>query len=99
MRFDVLTLFPDIFLGYLGQSLLHKAIQRGLVSKRGSWRRSSMGVVAVRARVRTIGGAGCIGSHICARLGTGTAVEHTHRQLPSFPTSGFSGTTRHFSAG
>ncbi|NLF70257.1 MAG: tRNA (guanosine(37)-N1)-methyltransferase TrmD [Candidatus Anammoximicrobium sp.] len=31
MRFDVLTLFPEIFPGYLGQSLLHKAIQRGLV--------------------------------------------------------------------
>jgi tRNA (guanine37-N1)-methyltransferase len=31
MRLDVLTLFPDMFPGYLGQSLLHKAIQRGLV--------------------------------------------------------------------
>lgn len=31
MRFDVLTLFPAMFPGYLGQSLLHKAIQRGLV--------------------------------------------------------------------
>jgi tRNA (guanine37-N1)-methyltransferase len=31
MRFDVLTLFPGMFPGYLGQSLLHKAIQRGLV--------------------------------------------------------------------
>ncbi len=31
MRFDVLTLFPDIFRGYLGQSLLHKAIENGLV--------------------------------------------------------------------
>lgn len=31
MRFDVLTLFPEIFSGYVGQSLLHKAIQRGLV--------------------------------------------------------------------
>ena len=31
MRFDVLTLFPDIFSGYLGQSLLKKAIDRGLV--------------------------------------------------------------------
>jgi len=31
MRFDVLTLFPDIFQGYLGQSLLNKAIQTGLV--------------------------------------------------------------------
>jgi tRNA (guanine37-N1)-methyltransferase len=31
MRFDVLTLFPDIFAGYLGQSLLHKAIERSLV--------------------------------------------------------------------
>ena len=31
MRFDVLTLFPDIFQGYLGQSLLNKAIQAGLV--------------------------------------------------------------------
>ncbi len=31
MRFDVLTLFPDIFQGYFGQSLLKLAIQRGLV--------------------------------------------------------------------
>jgi tRNA (guanine37-N1)-methyltransferase len=31
MRFDVLTLFPEIFAGYLGQSLLFKAIQRKLV--------------------------------------------------------------------
>jgi tRNA (guanine37-N1)-methyltransferase len=34
MRFDVLTLFPQIFLGYLGQSLLNKAIQAGLVDVR-----------------------------------------------------------------
>ena len=32
MRFDVLTLFPAIFEGYLGQSLLKKAIDAGLVS-------------------------------------------------------------------
>jgi tRNA (guanine37-N1)-methyltransferase len=31
MRFDVLTLFPDIFSGYLGESLLRRAIDRGLV--------------------------------------------------------------------
>jgi len=31
MRFDVLTLFPAIFDGYLGQSLLKKAIDAGLV--------------------------------------------------------------------
>ena len=31
MRFDVLTLFPQIFEGYLTQSLLDKALQRGLV--------------------------------------------------------------------
>ncbi|MBX3432800.1 MAG: tRNA (guanosine(37)-N1)-methyltransferase TrmD [Pirellulales bacterium] len=31
MRFDVLTLFPEIFSGYLGQSLLNQAIERGLV--------------------------------------------------------------------
>jgi tRNA (guanine37-N1)-methyltransferase len=31
MRFDVLTLFPDLFQGYLSQSLLKLAIQRGLV--------------------------------------------------------------------
>ncbi len=30
MRFDVLTLFPGMFPGYLGQSLLKKAIDRGL---------------------------------------------------------------------
>jgi tRNA (guanine37-N1)-methyltransferase len=32
MRFDVLTLFPAIFDGYLGQSLLKKAIDAGLVN-------------------------------------------------------------------
>lgn len=32
MRFDVLTLFPEMFPGYLGQSLLRRAIDRGLVS-------------------------------------------------------------------
>ncbi|HMO86389.1 MAG TPA: tRNA (guanosine(37)-N1)-methyltransferase TrmD [Lacipirellulaceae bacterium] len=31
MRFDVLTLFPEIFTGYLSQSLLKLAIERGLV--------------------------------------------------------------------
>jgi tRNA (guanine37-N1)-methyltransferase len=31
MRFDVLTLFPGIFAGYVGQSLLKKAIDRGLL--------------------------------------------------------------------
>lgn len=31
MRFDVLTLFPGIFPGYLSQSLLNKAIERALV--------------------------------------------------------------------
>ncbi len=31
MRFDVLTLFPDMFPGYLSQSILNKSIQRGLV--------------------------------------------------------------------
>jgi tRNA (guanine37-N1)-methyltransferase len=31
MRFDVLTLFPEIFQGYVGQSLLKRAIQGGLV--------------------------------------------------------------------
>jgi len=31
MRFDIITLFPPIFAGYLTQSLLAKAIQRGLV--------------------------------------------------------------------
>ncbi len=32
MRFDVVTLFPEMFAGYLGQSLLNRAIQQGLVS-------------------------------------------------------------------
>src|SRR5262245_10323182 len=32
IRFDVLTLFPEIFTGYLSQSLLNLAIQNGLVS-------------------------------------------------------------------
>lgn len=31
MRFDVLTLFPGMFTGYLGESLLSKAIARGLL--------------------------------------------------------------------
>ncbi len=31
MRFDVLTLFPGILAGYLGQSLMKLAIERGLV--------------------------------------------------------------------
>ena len=31
MRFDVLTLFPEIFQGYLGQSLLKRAIEASLV--------------------------------------------------------------------
>src|ERR1051326_5934452 len=34
MRFDVLTLFPEMFSGYLGQSLLKLAIQNGLVDIR-----------------------------------------------------------------
>lgn len=32
MRFDVLTLFPDLLTSYLGQSLLKLAIEKGLVS-------------------------------------------------------------------
>ena len=31
MRLDVLTLFPEIFSGYLSQSILNKSIERGLV--------------------------------------------------------------------
>jgi tRNA (guanine37-N1)-methyltransferase len=31
MRFDVLTLFPEMFSGYLGQSLLKRAIDAGIV--------------------------------------------------------------------
>ena len=31
MRFDVLTLFPEIFQGYLTQSILKLALERGLV--------------------------------------------------------------------
>lgn len=34
MRFDVLTLFPEMFSGYLGQSLLAKAVERGLIEVR-----------------------------------------------------------------
>lgn len=34
MRFDVLTLFPEMFPGYLGQSLLKLAIERGLIDVR-----------------------------------------------------------------
>src|SRR5579871_1718282 len=32
MRFDVLTLFPEIFQGYLSQSLLKLALEKGLVA-------------------------------------------------------------------
>ena len=32
MRFDVLTLFPEIFSGYLSQSLLKKGIDAGLLA-------------------------------------------------------------------
>ena len=32
MRFDVLTLFPEIFSGYMRQSILNKAIEKELVS-------------------------------------------------------------------
>jgi tRNA (guanine37-N1)-methyltransferase len=31
IRFDIITLFPQIFSGYLGESLLFKAIERGFV--------------------------------------------------------------------
>ncbi len=31
IRFDVITLFPEIFAGYLGESLLAKAIAKGLI--------------------------------------------------------------------
>jgi tRNA (guanine37-N1)-methyltransferase len=34
LRFDIITLFPEIFSGYFSQSLLAKAIQRGLVDIR-----------------------------------------------------------------
>ncbi len=34
MRFDILTLFPEIFQGYLGESLLKRAIQAGLIDVR-----------------------------------------------------------------
>lgn len=34
MRFDVISLFPEILSGYLGQSLLKLAIERGLVDVR-----------------------------------------------------------------
>jgi tRNA (guanine37-N1)-methyltransferase len=34
MRFDILTLFPEIFQGYLGESLLKRAIQAGLIEVR-----------------------------------------------------------------
>jgi tRNA (guanine37-N1)-methyltransferase len=34
MRFDVLTLFPEMFQGYLGQSVLKRAIERGFVEIR-----------------------------------------------------------------
>ena len=32
IRFDIITLFPQIFSGYLGESLLAKAIGRGQIA-------------------------------------------------------------------
>ncbi|MDA7950594.1 MAG: tRNA (guanosine(37)-N1)-methyltransferase TrmD [Pirellulaceae bacterium] len=32
MRFDIVTIFPDIFTGYLKESILEKAIKKGLVT-------------------------------------------------------------------
>ena len=32
MRFDILTLFPDIFKGFLEESLINKALERGFLS-------------------------------------------------------------------
>jgi tRNA (guanine37-N1)-methyltransferase len=34
MRFDVLTLFPEMFSGYVGQSLLKRAVEAGIVNVR-----------------------------------------------------------------
>ena len=34
MRFDVCTLFPDLFSGFLSESLLAKAVERGLIDVR-----------------------------------------------------------------
>src|SRR3954468_1726180 len=34
LRIDVLTLFPGLFDGFLGESILHRAIARGLVEVR-----------------------------------------------------------------
>ena len=34
MRFDVLTLFPEMFSGYVGQSLLKRAVKAGIVDVR-----------------------------------------------------------------
>ncbi len=49
MRFDVMTLFPELFGSYLGQSLLKKAIDRGLVEVLThdirNWSRDSHGKV------------------------------------------------------
>jgi len=56
MRIDVLTLFPEIFSGYLGQSVLKRAIVAGLVGvhvhnirdwAQGSIGRSTIGRSAV----------------------------------------------------
>ena len=65
MRFDVLSIFPEIFDSYLRQSLLNKAIERGLVDVR-TWNirdytsdkhqkgasGESPGALALRARLR-----------------------------------------------
>ena len=43
MRFDILTLFPDIFKGFLEESLIKKALERGFLS---------IGVLDIRAQTR-----------------------------------------------
>ena len=42
MRFDVLTLFPEMFQGYLGQSILKLALERGRAAPSVRQRRSGI---------------------------------------------------------
>ncbi len=52
MRFDVLTLYPDIFTGYLNQPVLRRALEQGLVGvylhNFGDWTLSKDDFVAQR---------------------------------------------------
>src|SRR5947209_401053 len=66
MRFDVLTLFPEIFSGYLTQSLLKLAIERGLGDIR----------LGLRPREVSIGDFVCNGGEVPAMVVIDTVIRH-----------------------